>query len=68
MTLYFVSRPDSPYYASAAFGRVIKYAVSHVRNCELAEANGKRRMRVGGVHTVAEARAVLDEIMSLPAE
>jgi len=25
-------------------------------------------MRVGGVHTVAEARAVLDEIMSLPAE
>ena len=68
MTLYFVSRPDSPYYASAAFGRVIKYAVSHVRNCELAEANGKRRMRVGGVHTVAEARAVLDEIMSLPSE
>lgn len=68
MTLYFVSRPDSPYYASAAFGRVIKYAVSHVRDCELAEANGKRRMRVGGVHTVAEARAVLDEIMSLPAE
>lgn len=68
MTLYFVSRSDSPYYASAAFGRVIKYAVSHVRDCELAEANGKRRMRVGGVHTVAEARAVLDEIMSLPAE
>ncbi len=67
LTLYFVSRPDSPFYASPVFGRVISYAVSHVRTCELGEANGKRRMRVSGVASVAAARAVLADIMAMPA-
>ncbi len=68
LTLFFVQNPDSPYYASAAFGRVIQYATANFRRCELAETNGKRRMRVSGVPSVSEARAVLDGIIASPAE
>ena len=64
LVLYFVHNPDSPYYQSAAFDRVIQYATHHFRRCELAETNGKRRMRVADVSTVAEARTVLDDIIA----
>jgi transcription-repair coupling factor (superfamily II helicase) len=59
MFLYFISNPDSPYYQSAAFGRVINYATQNVRRCNLREQNGKRSMVVTDVPSVGEAVAVL---------
>ena len=62
MFLYFVSQPDSPYYLSDVFGRVIDYATKNLRRCNLREQNGKRSMVVTDVPTVAEAVAVLTAV------
>jgi len=62
MFLYFVSNPNSPYYQSEAFGRIITYATSNVRRCNLREQNGKRSMVVTDVPTVEEAAKVLSAI------
>ena len=66
MTLYFVSRNDSPYYQSKTFEKIIGYAMSHVRECALGEQNGKRRMRINSVGSVSQAIEILENIMSQP--
>ena len=62
MFLYFVSNADSPYYQSEVFGRIIAYATSNVRRCNLREQNGKRSMVITDVPTVQEAVRVLTSI------
>ena len=62
MFLYFVSNPNSPYYQSDAFGRMITYATTNVRRCNLRENNGKRSMSIIDVPTVEEAVKVLTAI------
>ena len=64
MFLYFVSIPDSPYYQSEAFGKVIDYMTKNVRRCNLREANGKRSMVVTDIPSVASALIICREIMS----
>ena len=59
MFLYFVSNARSPFYQSEAFGRVIEYATTNVRRCNLREQNGKCSMVVTEVSTVGEAVNVL---------
>ena len=65
MFLYFVSNPDSPYYQSDIFGRVLKYLTENVRRCNLREANGKRSMVVSDIPSVNDSlticRAILTE-------
>ena len=65
MTLFFVSNPDSPYYQSAAFGKVIGYMGMNPRYCNLREQNGKRSMVVKNVENVETAVSILQEIVSL---
>jgi len=62
MFLYFVSNPNSPYYQSEAFGKVINFATANVRRCNLREQNGKRSMVVSDVPTVEEAVRVLSSV------
>ena len=62
MTLYFVSNTDSPFYQSEAFDRIINYATSNVRRCNLREQNGKRSMVITDVPSVEEAIRVLSVI------
>ena len=68
MTLFFVSNPDSPYYQSLAFGKVIAYMMKYTRRCDLREQNGKRSMVVKDVTTVEEAVSVLQEIVAMQVE
>ena len=63
MALFFVENPDSPYYQSRAFGRIIDYLSLHPRDCNLREVNGKRSMVVRNVNTVAGAVAIMREIL-----
>lgn len=63
MLLHFVSHPDSPFYASAAFDHIIHYATTHFRSCELREDNGRRRMTVRGIKRVEDAVATLREML-----
>ena len=68
MTLFFVSNPDSPYYQSQAFGKIIAYMMKYTRRCDLREQNNKRSMVVKDVTTVEEAVAVLQEIVAMQVE
>jgi len=65
MTLFFVSNPDSPYYQSTAFGKVISYMERNPRYCNLREQNGKRSMVVKNVENVETAVGILQEIVSM---
>ena len=65
LQLQFVSNPESAYYKSQAFGRVLGYIGSHTRRCNLKEVAGKRRMVVAGVPSVKDAVAVLADIRAL---
>ena len=65
MILYFVSKPDSPYYQSAAFGKIIDYMAKYPRVCNLREQNGRRSMIVKDITDVDSAVRILQEIVSL---
>ena len=68
MSLFFVSNPDSPYYQSQAFGKVIAYMMKYTRRCDLREQNNKRSMLVKDVKTVEEAVCVLQEVVAMQVE
>ena len=59
LNLQFVSNPDSAYYKSQAFDRVLNYIASNPRRCDLKEVKGRRMMHVLQVRTVKEAVEVL---------
>lgn len=62
MTLFFVSNPDSPYYASKDFDAVLRYINRHPRRCSLRENGEKRSLTVSDVKSVEEAMDVLKEM------
>ncbi|MBR1656469.1 MAG: transcription-repair coupling factor [Prevotella sp.] len=62
MSLQFVSNAASPFYQSAAFGKLLQYVGVNPRRCNLKEVKGRRLMIVVNVATVSEAVAVLREI------
>ena len=64
MYLYFVSSPNSPYYQSEIFGRVLDYLTRNVRRCNLREANGKRSMVVTEIPSVEAALTVCRAILT----
>ena len=65
MTLFFVSNPDSPYYQSEAFGKIIGYMSRYPRTCNLREQNGKRSMVIKDIKDVQSAVRELQEITSI---
>lgn len=68
MSLFFVSNPDSPYYQSQAFGKVIAYMMKYTRSCDLREQNTRRSMLVKDVKNVETAVGVLQEIVAMQVE
>ena len=68
MSLFFVSNPDSPYYQSQAFGKVIAYMMKYPRRCDLREQNTRRSMLVKDVKNVETAVSVLQEIVAMQVE
>ena len=65
MYFYFVSRDDSPYYQSEAFGRILHYVSNNPRQCNFREGSGKRSVVISGVPTVASALTICQQILSL---
>ena len=63
MFLHFVSAQHSPFYQSAAFGRVIDYATQNIRRCSLREQNGRRSMVITNVPSTEEAVKVMKSIV-----
>ena len=63
LQLQFVSNPDSDYYQSDMFGRIIDYAMSHVQRCLLRETNDRRMMNVVDVASARDAVILLQEMI-----
>ncbi len=73
MVLYFVRNTDSPFYRSATFDRLLRYATEHYRTTALREEAAtpgkpgtRRRMLFSGVHGVQEAIDLLKSILDQP--
>lgn len=62
MSLYFVSNPNSAYYKSNAFDKVLNYIGTNPRRCNLREAKGKRSMIISDVKSVEEGVSILKDI------
>ena len=62
MALFLVSNPNSPYYQSLAFDKLLNFITRNPRRCNLREQKGKRSIVVSDVKTVEEAIGVLMRI------
>ena len=65
MYFYFVSRDDSPYFQSDAFGRILHYVSNNPRQCNFREGSGKHSVVISDVPTVASALSICQQILSL---
>ena len=63
MHLYFVTNPDSPYFQSEAFGRILDYVGHHPKRCNFHETAGKRSVIIAEVPSVNDALTICREIM-----
>ena len=66
MTLFFVSNPESPFYQSQAFGKVIDYMMKYTRRCDLREQNERNSMLIKNKPNEETADGELQEIVALP--
>ena len=64
MHLYFVTNPDSPFFQSEAFGRILDYVGHHPKRCNFHETAGKRSVIIAEVPSVNDALTICREIMS----
>ena len=64
MHLYFVTNPDSPYFQSEAFGRILDYVGHHPKRCNFHETAGKRSVIIAEVPSVNDALTICRKIMS----
>ena len=62
MIIQFVSNPQSAYYQSTAFDKILTYIASHPRRCDLKEIKGRRLMHINQIPSVSEAVNVLRSI------
>ena len=65
MYFYFVSHPDSPYFQSDAFGRILHYVSDNPRKCNFRESANKHSVVISDVPTVASALTICQQILSL---
>ncbi len=62
MLLYFVSNPNSLYYQSRAFDKILAFLMNHPRQCSLREQNGKRSLVIQPVTDIGQGVSLLKDI------
>lgn len=62
MSFFLVSNPDSSYYQSEAFDKLLHYIRLNPRGCKLREINGKRSIVIKDVPTVETACTIMEAI------
>lgn len=65
MSLFLVTNPNSPYYQSEAFDKLLQFIQKHPKECNLREQNGKRSIVIKNVPTVEIACNYLQEIENI---
>ena len=58
MFFYFVSRDDSPYFQSEAFGKILQYVSRYPRKCNFREGKGKHSVVISPVASVGDALTI----------
>ena len=67
MTAYFVSNPESKYFESATFQKIMQYIMSHPKRTAVKEVNDKLQLTVKEVSTVTQALELLREMSTYSA-
>ncbi|MDR0832697.1 MAG: transcription-repair coupling factor [Candidatus Symbiothrix sp.] len=62
LKLFLVTNPDSPYYQSTAFDKLLAFVTSHYQRCKLSEKNNRRLLTVDKVKSVTAALQLLSEL------
>lgn len=62
MSLNLIANPDSLYYQSQAFDKLLTYVQKYPRECQLRDNNSKRSVVIKNVATVDKACKILDDI------
>ncbi|MDE6157125.1 MAG: transcription-repair coupling factor, partial [Muribaculaceae bacterium] len=65
MFLFFVDETNKAYYQSPMFGRLLNYLQRNAQRVHIRERNGRRSFSVDNVRTVAEALAILSEVLEM---
>lgn len=63
MSGYFVQNPQSPYYQSETFTRVLKFVQQHPRNCKMKESNGKLSLSFESIKSIDDAISALKPLL-----
>jgi len=59
--LFLVANPQSAYYRSEKFGKILQYLTRHQRQCQLREQNGRRSVVFSDIKTVERGMKVFEE-------
>lgn len=62
MVCQFISNPQSPYYQSPIFGKVLQYVQSHPQTCRMKEGNNKLSLTFDKIKSVKKAKEVLEGV------
>ena len=62
MSIFLVNNPDSPYYQSEAFDKLLAYVQKHYKKCQLQEKNNRRSVIIQSVLNIETACGILEEI------
>jgi transcription-repair coupling factor (superfamily II helicase) len=65
MTLHLVVNPDSPYYQSEAFDKLLRYIQKNYLHTQLKETNKRRSVVIQHVTTVERGIRILEEINTI---
>lgn len=65
MRLQFISNPDSPFYDSEAFHKVIAFATTNAHICRVDNSKGQFRLLVSDVASVEQANALLSQMKAV---
>ena len=62
MRLYFIANPESPFYQSQAFDRIIQFATANAHRCRMEESSARASLLISDVGSVREAVDLLKRI------
>jgi len=63
LTLYFISRKESPFFTSPTFQHIIDFTVKNPRRCLMKEQHERLVMKVDKIHSVSAAIEVMGEMI-----
>jgi transcription-repair coupling factor (superfamily II helicase) len=65
MTIFMVPQPDSAYYRSEAFDKLLKFIQKNYKQTQLQERNNRRSATIAGIDSVEKAVKVLENISNM---